>query len=437
MKIALIGTYQPRQCGIGSFTKNLYDSLAAGHHAPESFVVAINEPGGAHPYPPEVRFIIDQDAHDTYLAAAAFINQSGVDICIIQHEYGLFGGQNGAYILSLLHRLDVPVVSTLHTVLKEPNHNELYIVKEITEISKRVVVMAHKAVELLKDNYGIPATKIVVIPHGVPEWRFDRETMRQQLGLAGRKVLLTFGFVGRNKGIETVIGALPTIVAQYPETVYLVLGKTHPNVIKHAGEEYRLFLRRLVKELGMESHVIFLDQYASQQDLFKYLSTTDIYVTPYLNEAQITSGTLTYALGVGSAVVSTPYWHAAELLANQRGALFDFGAEDQLAEVVLDLFDHPAKLASMRSKAVRFGKAITWPKTGKAYRKLAQQVIRQAASHPSKEKPILGRGVDGLTYPTSYPAVQQTFEKPAHHPFVKNIHEDSYVGAHRVADTTS
>src|SRR5690606_28877298 len=336
-KIALIGTYQPRQCGIGSFSKNLFDSLPAGHTANGSFVVAINDPGNTYDYPPEVNFIIEQHNQDTYLAAAEFINNSGADVCLIQHEYGLFGGQNGSYILSLLHHLRIPVVSTLHTVLKKPSATELFIIREVARLSHRIVVMAHKAVELLREHYNISSAKIAVIPHGVPDLRFERGATRRELGLTNSNVLLTVGFIGRNKGIETVISALPGVVDRYPETVYIVLGKPHPNVVKHEGEGYRFSLQQLVKKLNMEHHVIFLDQYAAEHDLFKYLSACDIYVTPYLSEAQITSGTLTYALGVGSAVISTPYWHAAELLADGRGALFNFGDSHQLSNLVVDL----------------------------------------------------------------------------------------------------
>lgn len=392
-KIALIGTYQPRQCGIGSFSKNLFDSCTAGPYANSSFVVAINDPGNVYDYPPEVRFAIDQDDQDTYLKAAEFINHSGADVCLIQHEYGLFGGQNGSYILSLLHRLRIPVVATLHTVLKTPSSTELFIVREIAKLSQRIVVMAHKAVELLRDNYNICPSKIAVIPHGVPDLRYEREATRRELGLTNSNVLLTFGFVGRNKGIETVISALPALVARYPETVYIVLGKTHPNVVKHTGEEYRFSLQQLVKKLNLEKHVVFLNQYASQRDLLKYLSACDIYITPYLSEAQITSGTLTYALGVGSAVVSTPYWHAAELLADGRGALFDFGDSRQLSEIMIDLFSYPAKLATMRSQALRFGKAVTWPRIGLVYGKLLQQASQQASVNPSKKIPPFDQSV--------------------------------------------
>ena len=393
MKIALISTYQPRQCGIGSFSKNLFDSLPIRDiNRSESFVVAINDPESDYTYPPEVQYVILQDDHDTYLKAAEFINRSGADICIVQHEYGIFGGQNGVYILSLLHSLEIPVVTIFHTVLKRPSYNELYIAREITKLSQRIVVMASKAVELLRDVYAIPTDKISVIHHGVPDIHYDRDSVRRELGFADKKLLLTFGFIGRNKGIETVICALPSVVAHHPDVVYLVLGKTHPNVIKHSGEEYRLFLHRLVKKLDLESHVVFLNEYASQQDLFKYLIASDIYITPYLNEVQITSGTLSYALGVGSAVVSTPYWHAVELLSGGRGALFDFADRQGLSQILIDLFNQPEKLRQMQIKAAEFGKTITWPKIGELYSMLFQE-NKQRTSNPPKKDPAFDRSI--------------------------------------------
>lgn len=395
MKIALIGTYKPRQCGIGSFSKDLFDSLTLldAAPAPESYVVAITDPGNDYAYPPEVRQIIHQDDHDTYLKAAEFINQSGVDVCVIQHEYGIFGGQNGVYILSLLHSLEVPVIATFHTVLKKPSHNELYILKEISKIAQRVVVMADKAVELLQQVYDVASDKIEMIPHGVPDIRYERVAVRRELGLEDKKVLLTFGFIGRNKGIETVLTALPGVVSRHPDVVYVVLGKTHPNVIKHAGEEYRLFLHRLAKKLNIERNILFLNRYTSQKELFKYLTASDIYLTPYPNEAQITSGTLSYAVGVGAAVVSTPYWHAAELLSGGRGVLFDFNNSEQLSAVLLNLFNHPEKIDAMRTKALSYGETVTWPKIGERYGSLLERVMKTASLNPLRQDPAFDRSI--------------------------------------------
>ena len=394
MKIALISTYRPRQCGIGSFSKNLFDSLPIEKvdHS-ESFVVAINDPESEYDYPPEVRYIIHQDDHDTYLKAAEFINRSGADICIVQHEYGIFGGQNGVYILSLLHTLEIPVVTILHTVLKKPSYNELYIVKEINKLSQRIVVMAHKAVELLGEVYAIPAEKVSVIQHGVPDIRYERNAVREELGLTDKKLMLTFGFIGRNKGIETVLYALPKVVEHHADVVYLVLGKTHPNVIKHSGEEYRLFLLRLVKKLNLEPNVIFINEYTSQEELFKYLTASDIYITPYLNEVQITSGTLSYALGVGAAVVSTPYWHAAELLSDGKGKLFGFADHQGLSEVLIELFNRPQRLLQMRAKATEYGQTITWPKIGGIYYSLLRHSLQSGHVRPLKKDPALDRSI--------------------------------------------
>jgi len=393
MKIAFIGTYAPRQCGIGSFTQHLFQSTGDGSGTSGNFVVAINDPGSTYMYPPEVKFIIDQDDHGTYLKAAEFINQNQVDVCVVQHEFGIFGGQNGIFILTLLHSLEVSVMATFHTVLNKPSYNQLAVMKEITRVAGKLIVMAHKAAEILRQTYGVPSEKIELVPHGVPPIRYDRTAARLELGLETKRVLLTFGFLGRNKGIETAICALPRVVAKYPDVVYVVLGKTHPNVVKHAGEEYRLFLHRLVKKLGLEDHVVFLNQYASEDDLFKYLAASDIYLTPYLGEAQITSGTLSYAVGVGSAVVSTPYWHAAELLAEGRGELFNFADEEQLTNLLVDLLAHPDKLEALRDKAGEYGKTITWPKTGARYHELTRDLMANVPKAILKKDPALDRSI--------------------------------------------
>lgn len=379
MKIAFIGTYPPRECGIGTFTKNLLHSM--GNHnggdsvEHERFVVALNEYEQVYSYPDEVKHVIEQEQQADYLEAANFINLGGADLCILQHEFGIFGGQNGVYILPLLHRLEIPLVVTLHTVLNSPSYNERAVLKEICKMASKVVVMSHKAVGFLKDVYNVPAEKIAFIEHGVPDIYFSQAQSRKELKLENKKVLLTFGFIGRNKGIETVIRALPEIIKKYPDVLYMVLGKTHPNVLRHSGEEYRNFLHRLVKTLHLSDHVLFLNEFIGQKELFKYLSASDIYITPYLNEAQITSGTLSYALGVGCAVISTPYWHAAELLADGRGRLFNFTDSDALARILEELFDNPALLKELQEKASEYGKKITWPKIGEKYITLCNDIL--------------------------------------------------------------
>lgn len=390
MKIAYIGTYAPRECGIGTFTQNLFKSMTAKVEADtvgnEGIVIAMDDRQESYKYPEEVHFTIQQEQQQEYIEAARFINLSGADVCILEHEFGIFGGQNGVYILPLLHRLEIPLIVTLHTVLKTPSYNEKAILIQICKMAACIVVMSHKAVEFLTSVYGIPADKIELIEHGVPDVRFEHEAAKKDLKLASKNVLLTFGFISRNKGIETVINALPAIVKKFPETVYIILGKTHPAVLRHSGEEYRIFLLRLVKKLELEKHVIFLNEFINQKDLFQYLYASDIYITPYLNEAQITSGTLSYAIGAGSAVLSTPYWHAEELLAEGRGRLFDFTDVDGLSGILMELLNNSETLLELRKKAYQYGRQITWPKIGAKYNTLSEKMVQvQLAEIPKKE----------------------------------------------------
>lgn len=393
MKIAYIATYPPRECGIGTFTKNLFNAMlvddenGAGLH--EGFVVAMNDLDLTYEYPEEVKLIIHQENQQDYLQAVKFINLSGADLCILEHEFGILGGQNGVYILPLLHRLEIPLIVTLHTILKAPSYNEKAVLQEICKMAQKVVVMSHKAIEFLISIYKVPESKIVFIEHGVPDIHFSQEKSKKEFKLESKKLLLTFGFIGRNKGIETVIKALPEVVAKHPNVIYIVLGKTHPNVLRHSGEEYRIFLMRLVNSLQLEDHVIFLNEFINERDLFKYLCASDIYITPYLNEAQITSGTLSYAVGVGSAVISTPYWHAAELLAEGRGRLIDFADFGKLSSTLNELLDNPEELIKLRSNAWDYGRKITWPKIGEKYVALAEKVVKKGRKVIVKKDTVL------------------------------------------------
>jgi glycosyltransferase involved in cell wall biosynthesis len=379
MKLAYIGTYPPRECGIGTFTMNLYKSMVIDKgiikDSIEGCIIAMNDHDQTYNYPEEVKFTIRQEHQRDYLSAVKFINLSGADLCILEHEFGIFGGQDGVYILSLLHRLEIPLIVTLHTIIKTPSYNEKAILVEICRMANRIVVMSHKAIEFLTSIYNIEREKIVFIDHGVPDIQFNQIQSKEEFNLENKKVLLTFGFIGRNKGIETVIKALPKVIDKYPDVLYMVLGKTHPNVLRYSGEEYRNYLQHLVKSLNLNDHVFFLNEYINQKELFKYLSSADIYITPYTNEAQITSGTLSYAIGVGSAVVSTPYWHASELLADGRGKLFDFNDSDGLSAVLLELLDNPEELKNLRKKAYDYGRKITWPKTGEKYIAVAKKIL--------------------------------------------------------------
>ncbi|NBC65646.1 MAG: glycosyltransferase [Bacteroidetes bacterium] len=400
MKIAYIGTYPPRECGIATFTQNLYGAMVTNpavatngskpkEGAIKGFIVAMNDHDQTYNYPEEVKRTIRQEELQDYLEAATFINSSGADVCIIEHEFGIFGGQNGLYILSLIHHLQIPLIVTLHTIVKTPSHNEKVVLKKICKMAHNVVVMSQKAIEFLTEIYDADKSKISLIEHGVPDIQFDKKQSKKEFKLEHKKVLLTFGILSRNKGIETVINALPALIKKHPDLLYIVLGKTHPNVIRDSGEEYRTYLHQLVESHNLENHVHFINEFKDQRDLFKYLSASDIYITPYLNEAQITSGTLSYAIGVGSAVVSTPYWHATELLDEGRGRLFNFNDSDGLSLILMNLLDNPDELKKIRKKAYEYGKTTTWPKSGVKYITLAKQVISdKPAVLPNPEKLI-------------------------------------------------
>lgn len=392
-KIAYIGTYPPRECGIGTFTRDLFMAMTnpkvAGSKSFEGIVIAMDDQEATYNYEDEVKLAIRQELQGDYIEAASFINLSGADVCVLEHEFGIFGGQNGIYILPLLHRLQVPVIVTLHTVLKNPSYNQRAVLVEICKMADKIVVMSHKAIEFLTEVYDVPLNKIELIAHGVPNMKFDHELSKKQFKLETKKVLLTFGFISRNKGIETVINALPSIVTKYPEVVYIILGKTHPAVLRHSGEEYRIFLMRLVRNLKLEKHVLMLNEFFTQKELAQYLHASDIYITPYLNEAQITSGTLTYAIGAGSAVISTPYWYAAELLKDGRGRLFDFNNSNELSAILLDLLDDPVKLKDLRSKSSAYGQEITWPKIGQKYNRLVEATLKQKSTLPPKKETVL------------------------------------------------
>ena len=388
MKIAYISTYSPRECGIGTFTKNLVNAMASDHTV-ECIVIALNDHDQTYAYPEEVKLTINQEHQADYLEAADYINLSGADLCILEHEFGIFGGQSGVYILPLLHRLNIPVITTLHTVLKAPSYNEKAVMKEICKMSDRLVVMTHKAMRLLLNIYDVPQKNIALIEHGVPDIHFDRDHSRKELKLEHRKVLLTFGFIGRNKGIETVIKALPEVIEKYPDVLYMVLGKTHPNIIRQSGEEYRNSLQLLVKNLKLNKHVVFLNEFIDEQELFKYLSACDIYITPYTHEAQITSGTLTYAMGSGCAVLSTPYWHAAELLAHAPDQLFDFNNSNALSAILMRLLGKPDLLKEIQTTASEYGKSITWPKIGDKYKALITHMLSQPREPASKKETVI------------------------------------------------
>lgn len=391
MKLVYIGTYPPRQCGIGTFTQDLVESISAIQDgkaaAHTSRIIAVNNPNVSYNYGDEVCFIIDQQNQQDYLTAASYINNNDFDICVVQHEFGIYGGDSGIYLLALLNNLEIPFLVTLHTILKVPSYNERAILIEICKMASRLVVMSSKAVSFLTTIYGVPENKIALIEHGVPDIQYDQHESKELLQLAQKKVLLTFGFVGRNKGIETVIKALPEVVKNTPDIMYIVAGKTHPNVLREVGEEYREYLERLVEELDLAKHVLFLNKFMDIHNLFRYLAACDIYLTPYLNEAQITSGTLTYAMGSGCAVVSTPYWHAAELLQNNNGQLFNFADSEGLSKILIELLNSPKKLKAFQERAAAYGANIKWPNIGSRYAVLAASIVGEQISSTLINKP--------------------------------------------------
>ena len=315
-KIAFVGDHLPRKCGIATFTTDLLAAVAAGHPQSECLAVSVNDIPGGYEYPDVVRFEIDEQDLSSYLRAADFLNINNVDIVCLQHEFGIYGGPAGGHILALLRELRMPVVTTLHTVLQDPRPDQRLVMEGLISLSTRLVVMAERGRQMLQDIYRAPPGKIDLIAHGIPDVGFvDPTYFKDQFGVEGRVVLLTFGLLSPNKGIENVLNALPEILAEFPEVVYIVLGATHPNELREHGEAYRLSLEILAKKNKVEKNVIFYNQFVDIENLKEFIGAADLYITPYLNESQITSGTLAYAFGSGKAVVSTPYWHAAELLA--------------------------------------------------------------------------------------------------------------------------
>ena len=367
-KIAFLADYVPRQCGIATFTADLYRAVVAEYPALQSWIVAMTDCPEGYNYPSEVHFEIHEQDISAYRRAADFLNLANVDVLCLQHEFGIFGGPNGRHILTLLRNLRMPVVTTLHTILREPTPEQKVVFEEVIRLSARVVSMAEKGAEFLREVYHTPEAKIDLIPHGIPDVSFaDPNYFKDKFGVEGRPVLLTFGLLSPNKGIENVLNALPAIVREFPNVVYIVLGATHPNLVRKHGETYRLTLERQAKKNGVEKNVIFFDRFVDNDELVEFLGATDVYITPYLNRSQITSGTLAYSVGAGKAVVSTPYWHAEELLAEGRGVLVPFGDAGAIARAVSDLLRNETARHAMRKSAYLVGRRMIWPRVAHDY----------------------------------------------------------------------
>mgnify|MGYP005806349199 CR=1 FL=1 len=382
-RIAFLGGYLPRLCGIATFTHDLCEAVAQAVPESQCFVGAVNDRIEGYEYPARVRFELDEKDLDSYRRAADFLNFNNAGVLCIQHEFGIYGGGAGSHLLALLREVRMPVVTTLHTILREPNATQRRVMEELVRRSDRLVVMAEKGAEILRDTYLVPDDKVDIIPHGIPDMPFiDSSFYKAQLGVEGRMVLLTFGLLGPGKGIEYAIEALPEIVKRHPNVVYLVLGATHPHLVAREGESYRLGLERLAEDLGVKEHVIFYNRFVSLDDLKEFIGATDIYLTPYLNEAQITSGTLAYVFGAGKAVVSTPYWHAQELLADGRGILVPFRDPHAIAEGVCTYLDDPDRLKATRDAAYQLGRAMIWPAVAERFIESFQRARTERRASP-------------------------------------------------------
>jgi len=380
MKLICLGNYPPRKCGIATFTENMVNAIMLGakNKLEETSVevIAMNDKNAEYDYPPIVTRSIDDSDKQAYIDTANYINKSGASLLLLQHEYGIFGGESGLLLLELLRILKIPVVTTLHTVLQQPSFHQKEVLIKIAQYSSRIIIMNPIAIGFLTKIFKIPKYKIQVIEHGVPDFsKLINDTGIIPDEWKNRKVMLTFGLIGRSKGIETVIRALPKVVKTHSEILYVILGKTHPHIVAHSGEEYREFLQDLTKKLNVQKNVIFINKYVVENDLMQYLKRADIYVTPYMNKAQITSGTLAYAVSGGAAVLSTPYWHAQTILAEGRGKLFNFSDDTGLAKLINGLLDDPLEMIFLRRKAYNYGTQIIWSKIGLAYYNVFNEIL--------------------------------------------------------------
>ena len=367
-KIAFVGNYLPRKCGIATFTSDLLTAVTARYPQTQCFAVPVNDVEEGYDYPRVVGFEIEEQNLSSYLRAADFINISNVDLVCLQHEFGIFGGPAGSHLLALLWELETPVVTTLHTVLREPNFEQRRVMQELIARSTQLVVMTQRAKQMLQEVYQAPPAKIDLIPHGIPDMPLvDPNSYKGQFGVEGKVVLLTFGLLSPNKGIEQVLNALPQILAEFPDVVYVVMGATHPHELQERGEAYRLSLENLARKNQVEKNVIFYNRFVELEELKEFIGAADLYITPYLNEAQITSGALAYAFGAGKAVVSTPYWHAAELLAEDRGVLVPFGDSQAIAREVAGLLRDSTRRDAIGKNAYKLGREMVWNNVARLY----------------------------------------------------------------------
>ena len=396
--IAFLGDYVPRRCGIATFTADICEAIAAEFPQAQCIVGSVNDRAEGYNYPARVRFEIAEQELDSYRRAAEFLNLNNVEVVSVQHEFGIYGGAAGIHLLEFLREVRMPVVTTLHTVLREPNDDQRGVMQQLDALSHRFIVMAERGRTLLETVYGVAPEKIDLIPHGVIDMPFmDSNFYKDLFHVEGQTVLLTFGLLSPNKGIEYVIDALPAILGRHPNVVYIVLGATHPHLLAREGEAYREKLERLAKERGVADKVIFDNRFVTLEQLKEFIGAADIYLTPYLNEAQITSGTLAYTFGAGKALISTPYWHAQELLAEERGILVPFADAAAIADGVNHFLSNPTLMTAMRKRAWKAGREMIWPVVARRYMESFEKA-RASLSVPSAET-AAARKVENEHYP--------------------------------------
>ncbi len=402
VRVAVIGNHLPRQCGIATFTTDLCDAIALGYGAAEVFVITVNDSQSRYSYPARVRFEIAEGDPSSYRAAADFINSSNVDLVCLQHEYGIFGGKAGSHVLRLLQQLKTPVVTTLHTVLREPDVDQLIVMQEIAARSDRLIVMSKHSSGFLQDVFRVPREKIDLIPHGIPDLPFAvSSSYKNSSSVRGKTVLLTFGLLSENKGFENVIEALPRILSRHSNVIYLIAGATHPHVRRREGDRYLIELKALAKKLGVEENVVFVNRFVSPQEMASLVGLADIYLTPYRYETQAVSGTLAYALGAGKAIISTPYWHATELLEDGRGALVPFDDSSAIADMTIELLDNDGALQAMRKRAYLYARHMVWDQVAQSY---MQSFVRARADHMQPVRnafPLAGAATNATNRSTS------------------------------------
>ena len=382
-RIAVIGNYLPRHCGIATFTTDLCEAISAEYGTARLLALPVNDTEQGYDYPARVRWSLAQDDVRSYQEAAEFLNFNNIDMVCLQHQYGIFGGTAGSHILHLLRGLKMPVVTTLHTVLREPDPNQRMVMGEIAELSDRLIVMSELSSQFLQEIFKVPGSKIDMVPHGVPDLPFlDPNFYKDRFGVEGKAVLLTFGLLSPNKGIENVIQALPQILSKHKNVAYIVAGATHPHILRREGDKYRASLQALAKEMGVEAQVTFHNRFVSPEEMVEFIGAADIYITPYRHEAQVVSGTLAYALGAGKAIISTPYWHAIELLDDRRGALVPFQNPEAIANKTIELLDTPAIRHAMRKRAYLFAREMVWKRVAQGYMESFSRVRNDRTESP-------------------------------------------------------